>query len=83
MGSAPASAKDDGLRDNQHVKRVQTITRVELPDPRPKRILIVETDLALNPSEPGYDLPAVTVLTKAIFREARNRTIDEIEIIPV
>jgi hypothetical protein len=71
------------LRDAPHIKRVLTVTRVQLPDRRPKRILIVETDLALNPSEPGYDALAVSTPTKAIFREARKRTIDEIEIIRV
>ena len=71
------------LRDTPHIKRVLTVTLVQLPDRRPKRILIVETDLALNLSEPGYDAPAVSALMNAIFREVRKRNIDEIEIVPV
>lgn len=67
------------LRDNSHVKRIRTTIRVELPDPNPKWIFVVETDLPLTPSDPGYDAAAVTALTEAVVDEANRVNIDRAE----
>jgi hypothetical protein len=57
--------------------------RVELPSPNQKWIFIVETDLSLNPTDPGYDAEAVQELAKAVIDEANRLNVTEIEIVPV
>lgn len=61
-------------RDRMHV-------RVELPDPRRRRVLVVWTDVPMSPQDAGFDQEEFESLTEAV-REAMERLgADEAEIV--
>jgi len=69
------------LRDHPHVKRALTLCRVELPDPDPKWVLFVETDLEIDPTNIRYDATAVEALADAVEDERKRLNFDKVEIL--
>jgi hypothetical protein len=69
------------LRDHPHVKRAFPLCRVELPDPDPKWVLFVETDLEIDPRDVNYDATAVEALAEAVEDERKRVGFDKAEIL--
>lgn len=65
-----------------NIKR--TWLEVEWKDKRPEHVLVIETDLELWPSAPGFDSGALDdMIDNAITRQADvNHTIDRVRVVP-
>jgi hypothetical protein len=71
------------LIDHPHAKSSWIIVRI-LRDRDMQTILVVETDLILNPDDPQYDAPAVDGLTDAVAAYITNHGhVDSADIIPL
>ena len=69
--------------DHPKVVRDRIVVRLELPDPRTKHILEVETNMPISPRDAGFDQEAYDALVEAV-REGMDRAgADEARIVPV
>lgn len=69
--------------DHPEVVRDRIIVRVQLPDPRIKHVLVVETKMPISAQDAGFDQEEYNALIEAV-RAGMDRTgTDEAEIVPV
>ena len=71
------------LTDDPHVKAVRTSIRYGAPSPCQAYVLVVETDLVLVPSLPGYDPRAVQSVVEAAVDEAHRLDLQGVDIVSV
>ena len=66
------------------VKRVRIIVEVNFPDPTIKRVLVVDAQMPLHESEPGYipaEFDALVDAIRAVIN--RDNSIDSAQVIPI
>ena len=69
---------------HRRVTRDYVIVRLNLPDPNTKQILVVETDMPLSDSDPGFDQDDFNSLVQAVRAAIEDRSsIDAAEITTV
>lgn len=78
---APA---DQGLIRHPHIKSSWRTVRLDMPGDRLETVLVVETDLILNPDNPDHDGVAFGSMATAI-REylERNDNVDRATVYPI
>ncbi len=70
--------------DHPKVKSTRISVEVNFPDLTIKRILIVEAQMPLHESEPGYDAAEFSELTDAIVAVMeQDQSIDSARVIPI
>ena len=69
------------LTDNPHVKAVRTSIRYGAPGPYQTYVLVIETDLVLIPTLPGYDPEAVQAVVEAAADEAHRLDLHGVDIV--
>ena len=74
--------KEPAMKFHPNVKAAWKACRVSLPDhPDPHWILLVQTDLALDPTAPDYDESAVKSLREAVETQRKSLGLEETEIV--
>jgi len=80
------AAKEGRIVPHVHHPKVVTdriIVRVQLPDPRIKHVLVVETKMPMRPQDPGFDEEEFNDLVEAVQAGMDRTGTDEAEIVPV
>jgi hypothetical protein len=74
--------KETAMAFHPNVKSARKACRVAPPDrPDPHWILLVETDLSLDPTAPDYDAAAVKLLMEAVEIARESSGFEEAEIV--
>ncbi len=69
--------------DHPKVKRDRIIVRLKLPDPTIKHVLLVEAQMPLIKTDPGFNQAEYDALVQAVVAAMQeNDSIDSAEIIP-
>ena len=69
--------------DHPKVNRDRIIVRVQLPDPRTKHVLIVETKMPISAQDTGFDQEEFNGLVEAVRAGMDRAGVDEAEIVSV
>jgi hypothetical protein len=69
--------------DHPKVVRERIVVRVDLPDPRPKHILEVETKMPISRDEAGFDQDKYDALVEAVRAGMDRANADEARIVRV